>query len=1174
MNRNRCWNQDMRGRSRGGFNRGGRGSNRGWSWNHGGYNGPNQSFGGGNRYKKDCQPQSKHWKNKEKWVKRDSPGKRLSEDLIGVTEYISSHEGFNGIIKSRYSDFQVSEMNEKGEIAKLTDTKPPMRPSDEAVDDDEDLLLNKYNLEILPMETWDKINSLAINTVSEDAENPKVEIDMEGVTKEQRTKIHDAVKKAFGDSIVGSTVNVGDKKFMRFEKYRKGVRIDNRVKWVWPGEYVYFIVHKENCDTMDAAARIAERIGVHLKPSTIGYAGTKDRRAKTSQWFSAKRVDPARIATACRYLRDIHVGNFSFDDTNLKLGMLKGNKFRIALRNVTADQESVDSACQYLKDQGFINYYGLQRFGSRIDTPTFDIGLKLLQGKFKEAIDAILEPREGPLEEVLRVNASRGALAASALLPRRAAHSEARLIRALAAAPHDLVGALSRVPGYVPTRRSSREPREVPRRTTWWARSAGYVPTRRSSREPREVPRRTTWWARSAGYVPTRRSSREPREVPRRTTWWARSAGYVPTRRSSREPREVPRRTTWWARSAGYVPTRRSSREPREVPRRTTWWARSAGYVPTRRSSREPREVPRRTTWWARSAGYVPTRRSSREPREVPRRTTWWARSAGYVPTRRSSREPREVPRRTTWWARSAGYVPTRRSSREPREVPRRTTWWARSAGYVPTRRSSREPREVPRRTTWWARSAGYVPTRRSSREPREVPRRTTWWARSAGYVPTRRSSREPREVPRRTTWWARSAGYVPTRRSSREPREVPRRTTWWARSAGYVPTRRSSREPREVPRRTTWWARSAGYVPTRRSSREPREVMGAGGLRELARNIRLLYLHSYQSLVWNRAVSERIRRFGLKPVAGDCVPLPNVEIKDSLHGDSDSEDGEGEDDATPTASDSTLESDTKPSVKNDSKKKQKHDPHKPPLPIKILSQEDVDTGKYNVFNIVLPLPGAFVAYPPNMIDFYEEVLTKDGLKMDMKHKLKSYNMSGAYRHMVVRPLAVSWQHVRYSDPFADLIASDLDELDNRPITGIVEDGKYRALLLNMILPSSCYATMALRELLKVDTSSDNQALQNNYHKRNKADQKESESETVETTESTSETANETRSEAAAITKEDSEDVQATNTDEEVKAEEENEMSEVEENDSENNGEKRKLEDGYEEMVKKVKTEN
>lgn len=41
-------------------------------------------------------------------------------------------------------------------------------------------------------------------------------------SKEERTKIHEAVKKAFGESIVGSTVNKDDKKFVRFEKYKKG----------------------------------------------------------------------------------------------------------------------------------------------------------------------------------------------------------------------------------------------------------------------------------------------------------------------------------------------------------------------------------------------------------------------------------------------------------------------------------------------------------------------------------------------------------------------------------------------------------------------------------------------------------------------------------------------------------------------------------------------------------------------------------------------------------------------------------------------------------------------------------------------------------------------------------------------------------------------------------------
>ena len=60
------------------------------------------------------------------------------------------------------------------------------------------------------------------------------------------------------------------------------------------------------------------------------------------------------------------------------------SRFRICLRNVTASDECIENACSLLEKNGFINYYGLQRFGTRIEVPTYEIGKKMLQGKLRE----------------------------------------------------------------------------------------------------------------------------------------------------------------------------------------------------------------------------------------------------------------------------------------------------------------------------------------------------------------------------------------------------------------------------------------------------------------------------------------------------------------------------------------------------------------------------------------------------------------------------------------------------------------------------------------------------------------------------------------------------------------------------------------------------------------------
>lgn len=55
------------------------------------------------------------------------------------------------------------------------------------------------------------------------------------------------------------------------------------------------------------------------------------------------------------------------------------------------------------------------------------------------------------------------------------------------------------------------------------------------------------------------------------------------------------------------------------------------------------------------------------------------------------------------------------------------------------------------------------------------------------------------------------------------------------------------------------------------------------------------------------------------------------------------------------------------------------------------------------------------------------------------------------------------------------LIQSDIEEIRKQPVPTSADDGTLKALVLDFNLPSSSYATMALREILKQDTSAASQ---------------------------------------------------------------------------------------------------
>ena len=57
----------------------------------------------------------------------------------------------------------------------------------------------------------------------------------------------------------------------------------------------------------------------------------------------------------------------------LKLGRLTGNLFTVVLRSVSCDDHVIHEKMMSLRDKGFINYFGMQRFGTST-VPTFHVG--------------------------------------------------------------------------------------------------------------------------------------------------------------------------------------------------------------------------------------------------------------------------------------------------------------------------------------------------------------------------------------------------------------------------------------------------------------------------------------------------------------------------------------------------------------------------------------------------------------------------------------------------------------------------------------------------------------------------------------------------------------------------------------------------------------------------------
>jgi len=157
--------------------------------------------------------------------------------------------------------------------------------------------------------------------------------------------------------------------------------------------HLKFVLVKKDRDGMNIMSSFEKQL--ELPSHSMKYAGIKDKRGKTFQFVTLKGAREERIRSVAKLLRNVEVGNFETTDTDLDFRELWGNRFKIRIRDVNCEASEIENILRSIEQNGFINYFGTQRFGYTVGKYNQEIGLALMQHDFRRAFDLYIEPLDG-----------------------------------------------------------------------------------------------------------------------------------------------------------------------------------------------------------------------------------------------------------------------------------------------------------------------------------------------------------------------------------------------------------------------------------------------------------------------------------------------------------------------------------------------------------------------------------------------------------------------------------------------------------------------------------------------------------------------------------------------------------------------------------------------------------
>ena len=126
------------------------------------------------------------------------------------------------------------------------------------------------------------------------------------------------------------------------------------------GEFVAVKVRKTDCNTLFVGEQLAKFAGISAH--NMSYAGLKDRKAVTEQWFSLQMPGQPTPDFSQFSLEGVEILDVTRHQRKIRIGSLQGNHFEILLRNAE-ETDKLKERLDFLAKNGFPNYFTEQRFG-------------------------------------------------------------------------------------------------------------------------------------------------------------------------------------------------------------------------------------------------------------------------------------------------------------------------------------------------------------------------------------------------------------------------------------------------------------------------------------------------------------------------------------------------------------------------------------------------------------------------------------------------------------------------------------------------------------------------------------------------------------------------------------------------------------------------------------------